>query len=265
MLTVRDMQAEDEPFVLSCSHVGESAEIDACSARRRPLLQRLQDGGAVVPVASLGGETIGFAHGIPVELSSWGPLGEGIMTLPCLYVAKRAVGLGAGRRLVEAVLEAARRQGRAALVTTAYRSLPGAEWFLPAAFFESVGFEVVAARGREVLLWKPLQRCASPPRFLEPTYRFEAVPCRVVVDLFWNDFCPTSGIEAERVRKVCAAYAPRVVLREYCAEDRRTLLQHQIPRGVFVDGQEVGWGYEAPEEGIRAAIESALRRYQPNS
>jgi hypothetical protein len=187
------------------------------------------------------------------------------LTLPCLYVVKKAARLGAGRRLVEAVLEAARRRRRAAVATTAYRDLPGAEWFLPAGFFESVGFGVVAKRGREVLLWRPLRDDASPPRFLEPTYRFEPVPGRVAVDLFWNGFCPTSDIEGERVRRVCAAYSPRVVLRENCAEDRHVLLEHQIPRGIFVDGREIGWGYEAPEEGIRDAIEAALRRRQPNS
>jgi hypothetical protein len=187
------------------------------------------------------------------------------LTLPCLYVAKKAARLGAGRRLVEAVLEAARRRRRAAVATTAYRDLPGAEWFLPAGFFESVGFGVVAKRGREVLLWRPLRDDASPPRFLEPTYRFEPVPGRVAVDLFWNGFCPTSDIEGERVRRVCAAYSPRVVLRENCAEDRHVLLEHQIPRGIFVDGREIGWGYEVPEEGIRDAIEAALPRRQPNS
>ncbi|MEN6369635.1 MAG: GNAT family N-acetyltransferase [Thermotogota bacterium] len=265
MLAIRETQAEDEPFVLSCSHAGESAEIDACSARRGPLLRRLRSGGAVAFAAFLDGEAVGFAHGIPIELSSWGPLGEGILTLPCLYVVKKAARLGAGRRLVEAVLEAARRQRRTAVATTAYRDLPGAEWFLPAAFFESVGFDVVAERGREVLLWRPLLRAASPPRFLESTYQFQPVPGRVAVDLFWNGFCPTSDIEAERVRGVCASYAPRVLLREYCAEDRHALLEHQIPRGIFVDGWEIGWGYEAPEEGIRDAIEAALRGCHPNS
>ncbi len=265
MLSIRETQAEDEPFVLSCSHAGESAEIDACSARRGPLVRRLRSGGAVALAAFLDGEAVGFAHGVPIEISSWGPLGEGILTLPCLYVVKKAARLGVGRRLVEAILETARRQRRAAVATTAYRDLPGAEWFLPAGFFESVGFGVVAERGREVLLWRPLRSDASPPRFLEPTYQFEPVPGCVAVDLFWNGFCPTSDIEGERVRRVCRAYSPRVVLRENCAEDRHVLLEHQIPRGIFVDGREIGWGYEAPEEGIRDAIEAALRRRQPNS
>ncbi len=260
MVDVRPMHVEDELFVSCCSHVGESAEIDACAARRRVLFRRLATEGAVFPVALDDGEPIGFSFGIPVERSSWGPLGDGIMVLPCLYVSKKGAGLGAGRRLVEAVTESARTERRLAVATTAYRDLPGAEWFLPAGFFEAVGFHAVGERGREVLLWKPLQRGASPPRFLEPHYSFQPAPGRVAVDLFWNGFCQTSGIEAERVRRICGEYPADVILREYCAEARPTLLRHQIPRGIFVDGQEIGWGYEAPEQGIRDAIEAAIHR-----
>ncbi|MDD4903112.1 MAG: hypothetical protein PHV11_01485 [Candidatus Bipolaricaulis sp.] len=265
VLAIRSMQPEDEAFVSCCSHVGESAEIDACATGRRALLRRLGAQGAVFPVAVLNGDPVGFAHGIPIEHASWGPLGDAMMALPCLYVLRRAAGIGAGRRLVEAVTEGARAQRRRALATTAYRDLPQAEWFLPAGFFESVGFRAVDERGREVLLWKPLQRGASPPRFLEPRYDFEPVTGHVTVDLFWNGFCQTSGIEAERVRRVCAEHPADVVLRESCAEDRLTLLRHQIPRGIFVDGQEIGWGYEAPELGIRDAVDAALRRAHPNS
>lgn len=265
VLVIRPMQPEDEAFVSCCSHVAESAEIDACAARRRGLFRRLRADGAVFPVAVLDGDPAGFAYGIPIERASWGPLGEGMMTLPCLYVMKKAAGVGAGRRLVEAVVESARAERRLAVVTTAYRDLPGAEWFLPAGFFESVGFRAVDERGREVLLWRPLQQGVLPPRFLEPRYDFEPAPGRVAVDLFWNGFCQTSGIEAERVRRVCAEYPADVVLREHCAEDRSTLLLHQIPRGIFVDGHEIGWGYEAPEQGIRDAVEAALRRGQPNN
>jgi hypothetical protein len=80
----------------------------------------------------------------------------------------------------------------------------------------------------------------------------------VVVDLFWNVFCLTSVMEAHRVRAVCAEFEDQVVLREFQAEDRDVLLQHQIARGIYINGKEIGWGYEAPRDGIRQAIEQAL-------
>ena len=73
-----------------------------------------------------------------------------------------------------------------------------------------------------------------------------------------HTFCETSDIEAQRVREVVEEFGDRVVLREYSADDRAMLLCHQIPRGIFVNGKEIGWGHEAPREGIRNAISQAL-------
>ena len=67
-------------------------------------------------------------------------------------------------------------------------------------------------------------------------------------------------IEADRVREVAAEFGDRVVFREYCGDDRDTPLEHQIPRAIYVQGNEIGWGYEAPRDGVRAAISAALER-----
>lgn len=99
-----------------------------------------------------------------------------------------------------------------------------------------------------------------PLRLLSPRYEFVPVPGKVAVDLFWNTFCQTSDIGAHRVREVAAEFGDRVVLREFCADDRETLLRYRIDRGIFVQGEQIGWGYEAPREGIREAIRSALSR-----
>ena len=79
-----------------------------------------------------------------------------------------------------------------------------------------------------------------------------------MVDLFWHTFCETADIEAQRVREVAAEFGDSVVLNEHCADDREILLRHQRPRGIFINGKEIGWGYEAPKEGVRKAIAKAL-------
>ena len=129
---------------------------------------------------------------------------------------------------------------------------------MPAGFFEACGFSAVNSRGQEVLLWKVFDETAKAPELLERKYRYEPLPGKVVVDLFWNIFCQTSVIEAQRVREAAAEFGACVVLHEYSADDREILLRLQTPRGIFVNGKEIWWGYEAPKEGIRAAIEHAL-------
>ncbi len=259
-LLIRDMETDDVYFVSTCSHVNESEEIDACAARRRELFRDLAGKGGRFKAALIDGEHVGFAYGLPIDHASWGPLGEELMVLPCLCVLRGASGRGIGRALIESIEGDAGDAGFAGVTITAYRDIPGAEWFMPAGYFERLGYRVVDERGVQVLLWKPFRDDASPPHFLQPHYVFEPVEGKAVVDLFWNGFCQTSAIEAERVREVCAEYGDRVILREYDAENRETLLRHQTPRAIYVNGEEIFWGYEAPREGIRAAIDKALER-----
>jgi len=258
MLITRDMKPEDKYFVSTCSHVNESEEIDRCASKRRSLFAELKERGALFKVALLEGKHVGFAYGIPIEHSPWGPVGEDLVVIPCLYVLAPATGQGTGRMLIESIEDDARTTGRKGVTVTAYQGLYGADWFMPASYFEHIGYETVAIHQSAILLWKPFTPDAESPRFLQPSYTFEKRPGKVVVDLFWNAFCETSNIEAERVREVCSEFGDRVILNEYQAEDRATLLAHQIPRAIFVNGKEISWGYEAPKEGIRAAINKAL-------
>lgn len=178
--------------------------------------------------------------------------------MPRCHEARLPPRSGIGRALVEAVERDARRLGRTGVTTVGFRDLPGAEWFLPAAFFEHLGYEPVDERGRAVLLWKLFSDRARRPRFLAPAYVFEPIPGKVVVDLFWNDFCQTSSIEAQRVRDVRTELPGCVVLREFRADDREVLHAREIERGTYVNGREISWGYEASKAGIRKAIEDAL-------
>lgn len=252
---VRDMTAEDETFVATCSHVHESAEIDASGQRRIAWLREREPAGLRVKVARLDGRHAGFAYILPIEISPWGPRGRDLAVMPCLWVVDRARDAGAGRALVRAAEGEARRQHRKALVTQAHA---GDGWFMPAGFFEHCGFFVAARRGTAALLWKVFDPDAEPPAFLDRRYDFVPAAGRVVIDLFYNTFCLTSDLEARRVRDVAAEFGEQVLLREHPADDHEALRRHGIPRGIFVAGKEIGWGYEAPREGLREAIRAAL-------
>jgi len=257
---VREMIESDAYFVSTCSHIHESAEIDACAAARRARFVELKKQGSLFKVALCGDKRIGFAYGIPIEHAPWGALGAHLMTIPCLAVLEEGSAKGAGGALIAAIERDAQAAGYSGVSVTAYRDMPGAEWFMPASFFEHMRYAPVDARGREVLFWKPFDDHAEPPHFLQPHYVFAAQEGVVIVDLFWNAFCQTSAIEAQRVREVCAEFGPSVLLREYPAEDREIFLRHQIPRAIYVEGNEISWGYEAPREGIRTAIQQQLSK-----
>ena len=60
------------------------------------------------------------------------------------------------------------------------------------------------------------------------------------------------------MREVAAEYGDAVVLREYCSDDPAIRDRYGMERAIFIDGREVGWGYEAPKDGLREAIRQAM-------
>jgi GNAT superfamily N-acetyltransferase len=249
------MEAADEYFVGACSHVNESEEIDACAQRRIAWIQSRYDQGVRVKVALLDGEQAGFLYAMPIEVCPWGPLGRDLLVVPCLFVPTSFTGQGAGDALLAEAENEAHRQGKKGLLVEGfYHDF----WFMPASYFEDRGFEVARRQGKRAALWKVWDDTAEAPTFLEPQDRFELLPGQVVVDLFWNRFCLTSDMEAQRVREVVAEFGDRVALREYDAGDAAVLCRWQRARGIFANGAAVGWGYTAPREGIRDAIKEAL-------
>jgi GNAT superfamily N-acetyltransferase len=249
------MRPQDERFVASCTHVGETDEWDASCRRRIPWLREMIGQGMRVKVALLDGQHAGFLYLLPIEIAPAGPVGADLSVIQCLTVRDRLKGHGTGHALVSAAGEEARRQGRKGIVVTAfYHDF----WFMPAPFFEDCGFTVARREGKTALLWKAFDETAEAPRFMERRYRFVPVEGKVAIDLFWSRSCLTTDTEAQRVRQVAAEFDDAVVLHAYCADDPGVRAQYGIYRAVFIDGREVGWGYEAPKEGLRAAIREAM-------
>jgi GNAT superfamily N-acetyltransferase len=254
-ITVEDMNTPDEEFVATCSHVGESEEIDACAEKRLNWFRRHYEQGLRIKVAHLDGKPVGFLYVMPIEISPWGPMGKELMVVPCLFVIDKAKGKGAGAALLAAAEAEAKTQGHKGICVVAYYH---DFWFMPAAFFEKLGYTAADRHLKEALMWKTFDSGVEPPKLMNPKYEFHPQEDKVVIDLFYNDFCSTCGIESDRVREVAAEFGDSVVLREYNADNRESLCRCQNSRGIFVNGKEIGWGYEAPREGIREAIQKAL-------
>lgn len=254
-IIIRDMEKADEYFVSTCSHVNESAEIDACGQRRRDWFRKMHDKGFRAKVALVDDEHAGFLYSLPIEQCPWSMSGCDLLVVPCLYVLKQFNSKGLGRGLIAAVEEQARAQKFKGVVLIGYEH---DFWFMPAPFFEKLGFTEAKRKDNLVIMWKLFDNLAQPPEFNERNYQFKSVPGKVVVDLFWLPFCQTSNSEAQRVREVVEEFPDSVVLNEYCADDFESFREHQIGRAIYVNGDEIGWGYEAPKDGIRDAISKAL-------
>ena len=98
---------------------------------------------------------------------------------------------------------------------------------------------------------------AEPATFPDRHYEFVPAKRKVAIDLFWSRSCLTTDTEALRVREVALEFGDSVLLREYCSDDADIRSRHGIMRAISVNGKEVGWGYEAPKEGLRKKIREA--------
>lgn len=250
-LIVRDMQGEDEYFVSACSHVHESATVDAVAARRMEWLRKRHAIGERVKVALEDNRPIGFLYLTPIEICPFGLLGEDLLAIPCLFVNWQARKKGAGKALLQAAVDEARASGRKGLATVGHY---GGSWFMPAPFFERHGFRVAARQGGQAILWQVFDESARVPSFLTPDCHYQPIPQRIAADLFWNTFCGSGD------RGVVAGVLPEfpgIILREHCADDPQVLRHYQIPRGLYIDGQLMDWDYQHPEAGVRAAFARA--------
>lgn len=271
MIVIRDMNAEDEEFVSMCGHSKKEAIdnpefINDCikySNQRKKWFKEKYSQGFRAKVALLDSIPVGFLYVMPIEICPWGPIGEELLVVPCLNTKNQYTGKGIGKKLLTAAEKEVESQGKKGIVIIGYQWKDDF-WFMPASYFEKCGYQEVKrvenpeGNYEEVMLVKSVDSTAKIPEFLVRNYSYEPILEKVVIDLFFNTFCETSTIEAWRVREVAEEFRDAVVLREYSADDREQFFIHQIPRAIFVNGKEISWGYEAPREGIRNAIQEAL-------
>lgn len=256
-IEIRNIQKADEVFVGSCTHVNETEEWDAVCEKRIGWFGRMyEEKGLRIKVALVGGKHAGFIYLYPIETSPWGPKGKDLAVITCLVSHSKFKNQGIGKALMQAAEEDARAQGKNGICVTGYYWED--MWFMPAEFFEHLGYTEVQRKDNAALFFKKFTDDAQPPRFFESKYKFKPVEGKVVVDLFHTDSCLTTCTEAERVRKVCEEFGEKVVLNQYNADDPGTLGKYQVYRAIYINGKEIGWGYEAPWEGIREAIRKAL-------
>jgi len=266
-IEIRDMKPEDELYVGSCTHLNDPGyNLELARSHVERLRNAYTDNGLRIKVALLSGKQVGFAHIYPIETCPSGPLGKDLSVVFCINVApEKRTKNGIGSNLLRAAEEESRAQHRKGMVIQAYYS---DFWLMPARFFERCGYTLVQGPRQvphkgmdkyvsdEALLWKVFDQSAEPPRFLERIYRFNPIPGKVVIDLFYTISCHLN--DREIVRSVCRRFGDQVILNEYNADNPEILRKNQIHRGLFINGREIEWGGRVNKKLIYETIETEL-------
>ncbi|MCK4379921.1 MAG: hypothetical protein KAW51_02205 [Candidatus Lokiarchaeota archaeon] len=255
-IIIRDMTKDDEYYVGTCTHVNENnIEREKSAPRRISWLRSMEKYGLRVKVALVDNIHAGFLYIMPIEINPWQIQGRELMVFPCLVSHSKFSDKGIGKELIKAAEEETKRQDRKGIATIGYF---WDFWFMPAKYFLKLGFEVAEIRGEEAILWKQFDQNAEPPHFREENYNFEPIKGKIVIDLFWNRFCLTSDVEAQRVREVVSEFGNDVILNEFSAVDQNILQRYGIERRIYVNGEMIEVGPEVEKSKLREAIKNLL-------
>jgi GNAT superfamily N-acetyltransferase len=243
-----------------CTHIDEGhTEFEQAAAMRQTWLEkRSREGHIAIKVAIDGKDNpLGFVHLVPIQAPMSAMIGEDLWVIPCLTidfqrVYKNIHGSGVGRVLIHASEEHTKQEGGKGLAVYAYS---GDMWFMPAAFFEKVGFTRVSQASN---IWVKKWADVKDPRPLVKQYNYRPVQGKIVIDYFWSPFCLTSCQEVINVREIVSEFYDQVVLREYRSDNTDTVKMFGLVRALFINGKQVNWGYAAPTEELRKQLNNLL-------
>lgn len=183
-------------------------------------------------VAYAGSRPIGQVEFMPIEQAPAPVDGEELLFINCLCVAPRFRRQGVGRALL-AEAEHAAHELRGGVAVVASRQGPA----MPADFFLYSGYQRLALRGEDILLYKLLPG-AEPPGFLPRRPPPACDPGHVTVDVFACPQCPRNSWTLERLRP-SLHQRPGVVLRVFDTSERRAIRRWGLAWQILVDGEPI--------------------------
>jgi GNAT superfamily N-acetyltransferase len=188
--------------------------------------------------------------------------GSGLYFIYCIHVHGYKQGRGDFRKrgMGKALLRAAEEDARAlgALGMAAWgTALP---FWMKASWFKKHGYRKADRQGTSVLLWKPFDADARPPRwFPKADRRPEPIHTKVDVIAFTSGWCLAQNLVYERAKRAAAEFGEAVVFREIDTSERGAVAEWGVSNGVFVGGKNLQKGPPPSYEKIRKTIAGRLR------
>jgi GNAT superfamily N-acetyltransferase len=253
-----DISAETESAFFTCLQVGEPEDPEA-TAPCRTWYTEYKDKGYKAQVLKLDhGRFVGKCHYIPIEYSPF--VGRDLLAILCLCVHcyEHHPGdqrhRGYGRLMLDRVEQHARSSGYQGVVAWAM------DWhWNPVSFYEHMGYVRVDTEDKVVVVWKPFEANAEPPRLL----RLDPMPGpsseKVQVVVADNPWCDGNS-KLMTARDAVKGIERLVEYAEVGPPCRDRIIHLGHVGGVFLDGQAYR-PYEliGEAEDLRGEI---VRRYE---
>lgn len=206
------------------------------------------------------GEVGGMIQYIPIE-HSWLE-GRDLYFITCIWVHGYKEGRGnfqkkgMGKALLKSAEDDVKGLGAKGVAAWGV-SMP---FWMRASWFKKHGYKKVDKDSMAVLLWKPFDEDAKPPKWMKQKKKPGTTPGKVTVTSFVNGWCPSQNIVYERTKRAVAEFGDKVVFQEFDTLNRDVLLEWGIVDGLFIDGKEIQTGPPPSYEEIKKLIQKKVRK-----
>ncbi len=238
-----------------------SDEMKESGNRKETWYGRMKDKGVKVKLAfDEKGVVGGMIQYMPIELS-WVE-GKDMYFIMCVWIHGYEEGVGnhqkkgMGKALLKAAEEDAKASGKKGIVAW---GIPLPFW-MTASWFEKQGYEEVDRNDVAVLLWKPFDKKAVPPKWMKQKKRPGKTPGKVTVTSFANGWCPAQNIVYERAKRASGEFGDEVVFEEIDTLDRDVLLEWGVVDGLYIDDEKITTGPPPSYDDIVKMIRKRVKR-----
>ncbi len=206
------------------------------------------------------GALAGMIQYLPIEHSYIA--GQGLYFILCIWVHGHEQGIGnrQGHGIGKALLEAAEKDVR----ELGAQGMAAWGLWLPvwmkASWFRRHGYRKAGRNGLSMLVWKPFDDTAKPPRWVKQKKVPPSIPGKVTVTAFINGWCTVQNMIYERTRRACSQFGEQVVFTSIDTSDPETFQEWGIVDGIFIDGKRLSFGPPLPYEKILKKIRSRVKR-----
>ncbi|MBN1349075.1 GNAT family N-acetyltransferase [candidate division KSB1 bacterium] len=237
-----------------------SEEIKEAGNHKELWFNEMKDKGLRVKIAVEDETACGMIQYVPAEMSVIE--GKDLYFINCIWVHGYKEGIGnyqkkgIGKALLAAAeddIKAMNQKGVAAWGV----SMP---FWMKASWFKKQGYQKVDKNGMAVLLWKPFQADAVPPKWIKEKKRPEKTTGKVTVRSFINGWCPAQNLIHERAKRAAKEFGDSVDFQEIWTADRDVFCEWGISDALFIDGKSVRTGPPPSFEKIRNKIGKRVKK-----
>ena len=240
-----------------------SDELKEAGDHKEVWYNKMQDKGLQVKLAlDDNGEVGGMIQYVPVEHSF--VEGKGLYFINCIWVHGHKQGRGnfqkkgMGKTLLEAAEDDAKTKGANGIAAW---GIPLPFW-MKASWFRKQGYTKVDKQGLlgPVLLWKPFNSEATPPKWIRQKKKPETIPGKVAITAFSSGWCTAQNLAFERAKRAASEFGDSVVFQKIDTFDRANFLEWGIADALFINNKEVQTGPPPSYEKIRNIIANMVKK-----